>query len=76
MLKYDRNDLSEGIDIKKINNSCECITCHYWYFLEINFKFQPKVCNGYHDLMQKAMSSNDFAISFVKRNDYRTDFGI
>ena len=30
--------------------------CHYWYFfLEINFWFQPKVSDGCHDLMQKTL---------------------
>ena len=28
---------------------------HYWYFLKTNFRFQPKVCNGCHDLMQKVL---------------------
>ena len=40
-------------------------------FLEMNFKFQLKVCNDYHSLMQKAMSFNDVVIVFVKRNDCR-----
>ena len=29
MMFYDRNDLSEGTDIAKSNNSKECIICHY-----------------------------------------------
>ena len=51
MLEYDRTDVSEGIDVNKTNGSREGIICHYWYFLVINFRFQPKVCNGCHDLM-------------------------
>ena len=31
-------------------------------FLEINFGFQPELCEGCHDLMQKAMSFNNVAI--------------
>ena len=34
----------------------------YQYLLEINFRFQPKVCNGCHGLMQKVMSFYDVAI--------------
>ena len=34
MLEYDRVDISEGIDIRKINTSKECDICHYWYFLD------------------------------------------
>ena len=46
MLQYDRIDVSEGIDINKTSKSKECILCHYWYFKDIGFKFQPYVCNG------------------------------
>ena len=66
--------MSEGIDLNKTNGLQEYIICHYWYFLEINFRFQPKVCNVYHDLMQKVMSFNDVAIVSVKGNDYRIHF--
>ena len=51
MLKYDRIDMSEEIDVNKTNGSCDRIICHYWYFLEIKFRFQPKVCGVCHDLM-------------------------
>ena len=63
--------MTEGIDINQTSESRKCIICHYWHFLEINFKIQPKVCNSCHDLMQKAMSFNDVAIVSVKGNDYR-----
>ena len=39
-----------------------------------NFKYQPKVGDGCHDLMQNAMTCNDGAIVSVKGNDYRTNF--
>ena len=32
------------------------------------------LCNGCHDLMQKAMNFNDIAIVSVKGNDYRIHF--
>ena len=48
--------------------------CHYWYFLNINFRFQPEVCNGFHDLMQKVKGFNDVAIVSVKENDCRIHF--
>ena len=44
-------------------------------FKNAKFKFQLYVCNGYHDLMQKAMSPHDAAIAFVKKNNYRINFG-
>ena len=46
----------------------------YWYFLDKNFSYQPYLCNGCHDLMQKAMNFNDVAIVSVKDNDYRILF--
>ena len=45
MLYYDRINVSEGIDVNKISASKECDVCHYWYFLNFSFQFQPNVCN-------------------------------
>ena len=45
MLYYDRIDFSEGIDVNKTGESKEHDICHYWYFLDKWFKFQPDVCN-------------------------------
>ena len=45
----------ERIDVNKTHGSRECIICHYCYFHKVNFKFSQKVCDGCHDLMQKAM---------------------
>ena len=52
MLEYDRIDILDGIDINKTNASKECDICHYWYFLDKNFNYEPYLCNGCHDLMQ------------------------
>ena len=69
MLQYDRIDISEGIDINKTSASEECDICHYWYFLNKGFKYESYLCNGSHDLMQKAMNFNGVAIVSVKGND-------
>ena len=74
MLEYDRIDISEGIDINKTNASKECDICHYWCFLDKNFKYEPYLCNGCHDLMQKAMNFNNVAVVSIKGNDYRIHF--
>ena len=58
-LEYDRIDISERIVVNKRSASKECHICHYWYFWDIGFKYEPYLCNGCHDLMQKAMSFND-----------------
>ena len=51
----------------------ECDICHYWYFKNIGYKYEPYLCNGRHDLMQKAKNFN-FAIVSIKGNDYRIHF--
>ena len=74
MLEYDRIDILEGIDINKTSASKECDICHYWYFLNKIFNYEPYLCNGCYDLMQKTMNFNDVAIASVKRNDCRIHF--
>ena len=51
MLEYVRVGISEGIDIDKTNVSKESDICHYWYFLDKKFKYEPYLCNSYHALM-------------------------
>ena len=68
MLEYEGIDILEGIDGK------ECDICHYWYFKDIGFKYEPYLRNGCHDLMQKAMSFNNIALVCIKRNAYRINF--
>ena len=48
--------------------------CHHWYFKDIGFKYEKYLCNGCHDLMQKAMSFNNAVIVYVKGNAYRINF--
>ena len=74
MLEYDRINISEGIDVNKTNLSKEFDIWHYWYFKDVGFKYEPYICNGCHDLMQKAMSFNDIAIVYVKGSAYRIHF--
>ena len=74
MLEYDRIDISEGIDISKTNASKECDICDYWYFLDKSFKYEPHLCNGCHDSMQKVMNFNDVSVVSVKGSDYRINF--
>ena len=74
MLQYDIINISEGIDINKTNTSKECKICHYWYFKDIGFKYEPHLFNGCHGLMQKAVSFNNIAIVYVEGNAYRIHF--
>ena len=74
MLEYERIDISEEIDVNKTNLSKECDICHYWYFKDIGFKYEPYLCNGCHDLMQKAIGFNNIAIVYIKGSAYRIHF--
>ena len=74
MLEYGRIDVSEGIDVNKTNGSKKRDICHYWYFLDKSFKYEPYICNGCHHSMQKAMNVNDVAIASIKGSDCRIHF--
>ena len=76
MLEYDRLDILEGIDVNKTNASKECDICHYWYFKDTGFKYETYLCNGCHDLVQKAMSFNDVALFMLKEMLTEFAFGI
>ena len=71
MLYFERIDVSVGINVTKTSASKECDICHYCYFLNYSFKFQPNVCNTYHNLLMMSMNLNDIAILDVKGFDYR-----
>ena len=75
MLDYERIHILKGIDADKLpEKSKECDLCHYWYFADKNFNYEPYLCNGFHGLMMKAMSFNDVAVVCVRGNDYRINF--
>ena len=74
MLEWDKIDVSEGIDINKANASKECDICHYWYLLDKNLNYEPYICNGCHDLMQKSVSFDDVALVSIKGNNYTIHF--
>ena len=71
LLYYDRIDVSEGIDVNKISTSKECDVCHYWYFLNYSFMFQPDVCNRCHGLLMMSVNLSDIAILNINGSDYR-----
>ena len=74
MLEYDRIDISEEIDINNTTASKECDICHYWCIKDIGFRYEPYLCNGCHDLLQKVMSFNDVTIVYGKGSAYRIHF--
>ena len=68
MLEYDRIDISEGIDVDKTDKSKECMFCHYWYFLNKNFKYGPYLCDGCYDILQKSTDFKNITIAHVKKD--------
>ena len=48
-----------------------CMKYKCYNFLNKNFKYNLYLCNGCHDLIQKAMNFNDVAILSIKGSDYR-----
>ena len=71
MIRYQKIDISEGIDLNKTNASKKCEVCHCWFFKYIGCKFQEHVCNKCHDLLTIAYSLKDIAILNAKENTYR-----
>ena len=69
MIFYERIDKSEFIDFNKKSGSKECMICHYWYFSD-GFKYQPYVCNRYHDFSMGVQNLNDFFFLTIKNIDY------
>ena len=70
MLQYERIVISEGNDFDKSNKSVECMICHYNYFKDIGFKYQPYACNGCHDFSISVQNLDDFVILKIKKVDY------
>ena len=71
MLRYQKIDVSEGIDVNKTIASKECELCHYWFFKDAGFKFEKHVCNGRHDLLTMAYSLKIIAILSAKGVTFR-----
>ena len=58
------------MDANKASESKECDICHYWYFLNKGFNFEPNVCNRCHDLLMMSMNLSNIAILKIKGSDY------
>ena len=71
MLRYQKTDVSEGIDINETSASKECELCYYWFFKDVGFKFEEHVCNKCHDLLTIAYSLKNIAILSAKGITFR-----
>ena len=64
-------DFSEGIHTNKTSLSKECMLCHYWYFKEVEFRFEAHVCDKYHDVLMTAYKLKNVVILNVKGAGFR-----
>ena len=71
MLRYQKIDVSEQINVNKTSASKECELCHCWFFKDIGFKFEEHVCNKCHDLSTMAYSLKNVAILSAKGATFR-----
>ena len=74
MLKYNKIDITERIDLNKTNKSKECMFCHCWYYLNKNFSYGPFTCNGCYNIVQKSIDFKDVAFIYVKKTACRVYF--
>ena len=55
IIRYDRADASESIEIINTSVSKKCINFHYLYFLDNGFRFESSVCNVCHDVLMMSI---------------------
>ena len=65
MISYEKTD---GYSNKK--EGVKCMICNY-YYSKHDFRYQPYVCNKYHDFSKTVMDLSDFFVLNIKNNDYR-----
>ena len=71
MLKYEKIDASEGIDVNKTSAWKECELCSHWLFKHIGFNFEEHVCSRCHDLLTMSHSLKNIVILSAKWNTFR-----
>ena len=74
MLASERINISDGIDANKSDKSKECTLCHYWYFLDKNFRYEPYLCDGCYSVTQKCNKFKSISIIHLKKTVYRICF--
>ena len=67
MLEYEKIDIAEGIDVDMSSKSKECMLCHYWYFLDKNFSYEPYLCGSCYNITQKSNSFKNIATVHIKK---------
>ena len=70
MLNYDEIYVSGEIDVNKTSASKKYHVCHYCFFFNYSFQFQPNACNRCHDLRVMSVNLRDIAILNIKDSYY------
>ena len=70
ILYYDRTNASGGTDVNKTNASKEYDICHYWCFLDKEFKFAPSAYNECHNLLIISINLHNITILNIHSIDY------
>ena len=71
MLQYKKIDVSKGIEANKTSTSKEYMFSHYWYFKDVEFKFERHVCDKCHDVLMTAYELKNILILNIKGVDFR-----
>ena len=71
MLQYQKIDVSEGIDVNRISAPKKYELCHYWFFKDIQYKFEEHVCKRCHDLLTMVHSLKNITILRAKGATFR-----
>ena len=79
MLFYNKTTELEGIDITEeadvvctnAESSKQCGICHFYFFKNRNFNYQPNVCNECHGAALRAQSITDLKIITTTKGTFR-----
>ena len=63
--------VDQWLNIDQSNKSKQCMICSYWYFKDIDYKFEAYFCNGCHDMSMMTYELENIAILNLKGVEYR-----
>ena len=76
MIKYERINISERIDVNKTNKSKQCKFCYYWCFLHKKFSYGPYICDDCCNFFQKSRDFKNITIVHIKKIHTKFSFHV
>ena len=67
MLEYGKIDVSDGTDVDMSDKSKKCMLCYYWYFLDKNVSYEPYLCDGCYNIVQKCNKLKNLLLLMLKK---------